>query len=500
VTVRPSLVHLAVVAVVVAACTASEPPSPLPSAAATSSPRPTRTVTVQALGPSGPVAGAQICASEPGGSPRCGTAASDGRIAIDLARGTYALRATPPQGQRLGEGVATVDLSESTSAVVMLPGKATISGTIADTTGRKLRDAEVCAHSATTEQDKCARTGDDGRYVVEVVPGIQKIEVNGPPDGSHLLPQWARGRLSSDEADIIDTRQADVTGVDVVLRPGVVLSGTITDSTDGKIVEAAQVCTYPFALPAGWDCGLTDKRGHYALVREPDQYYVWIIPPGDRGSRLMYERYDHVLESADASAFDLFHDRTLDVALTNGLFLRGRVTTTDGRPVVLAHVCVDTPFPTGRICRLTADDGSYEVATRPERYIVSVEPPDGSDVIAGYYPDVQPDWTKATPVRIGPVDAHLDIRLPTGVRLTGTIRNARAVPVESATINVNDASGPRYFGSTDIHGRYAIALPPGSYTVDVFPPNVPALAVVGQRVDVAGDTGYDVTLPDVPGD
>lgn len=456
-------------------------------------------VAVQALGPNGAVAGAQVCAEEPGGSPNCATSGADGRVGLEVARGAYTLRATPATGQRLGEGVATVDLSQSASAVVTMPGRGHISGTITDVGGHKLRDAQVCAHSLITDEVKCVRTNADGQYSAEITPGFQKIEVTGPPDGTHLLPQWARGRLSSDEADVVDTRAADVSGVDVVLRSGVVLSGTITDS-EGKIVEAAQVCTQPFSMAADWDCGRTDKRGHYALIREPDQYWLWAIPPGDRGSRLMYQRFDHVLEGVQASPFDLYHDRTLDVALTNGLVLRGRVTTSDGQPVVLALVCIDTPFPTGRICRDTASDGSYEVATRPERYVVSVYPPNGSDAVGGYYPNARPDWTKASPVLVGPVDAHLDVVLPTGVVLRGTVRDARGAPVESATINVNDAAGPHYFGSTDDHGRYSVTVPPGSYTVDVFPPHIAALAVIGQRIDMSGDAGYDLVLPDAPAD
>src|SRR5205814_635059 len=127
--------------------------------------------------------------------------------------------------------------------------------------------------------------------------------------------------------------------------------------------------------------------------------------PGDRGSRLMYQRYDRVLEGVSASPFDLRKDSALDVALTDGVVLRGKVTTPEGAPVVLALVCLDTAFPTGRICRATGDDGLYEIAVPAGRYTVDVFPPRTSPSIgilgqavtvaadAGYdvvLPDVSP--------------------------------------------------------------------------------------------------------------
>lgn len=496
---RGSFLRGALAAVLVASCTAPPPAVVTPPSvepAALPVPRAPRPVTVELLGPAGRVADAKVCATRIGGEELCEISGADGKAVVHLTRGTYAVRAIPPAGTRLDEGVTSVDLSEATSVMVTLEGKATIAGTIRDESRAPLADAEVCAHGATAASVKCVRTKAEGSYVVEVRPGVHKIEVTGPP-GSRLLGQWARGRLGSFEADLIDTRGSDVTGVDVTLIRGVVLSGTVTDERDSTPVKEAQVCTYTLAAPLGWDCERTDKEGRYAALREPGTYWIWTIPPGDRGSRLVYQRHDRVAEGVRATPFALTTDRSLDVALGEGTLVRGRVTASDGEPVVLALVCIDTPFPTGRICRETGADGTYEIATRPETYVIAVYPPDGSDVIAGYYPDARPDWTKAEEVAVGRSDLRLDIVLPRGVRFSGTVRDERGAPVEGATINVNDGALPRYFGSTDIRGRYSIVVRPGSYTVDVFPPRISAgLSVVGQRIDLSTDAGYDVALPD----
>lgn len=456
-------------------------------------------VTVKVLGPAGYVADAQVCASRTGGGERCTTSGADGAARLELVAGTYTMRARPPAGTRLFDGLTpTLDLSGGSNVVVVLEGRGKISGTVLDEAHQGVEGARVCAHGVSAVEVRCERSGSGGKYEIEVTAGSHKLEVAGPP-ASRLLGQWGFGRIGSYEADAIDTRVADVSGADFVLVRGVVLSGVVSAARGGRPLEEAQVCTYTLAAPLGWECENTDRNGRYALLREPGSYWVWTIPPDDR-SRLMYQRYDRVLEGLDASPFELRADRELDVALTEGSQLSGRVTASDGKPVVLALVCLDTPFPTGRICRRTSGDGSYSIGTRPEAYVVNVAPLDGSDVVAGFWPDAAPDWTKARAFRIGAADARLDMVLPRGVLLTGTVRDARGIPLEGVTINVNDGAVPRFFGSTDVHGRYSIAvLPDRTYTIDVFSARaVIALSVVGQSLTVTrGDVGYDVVLPDV---
>lgn len=479
------------------ACSAPpQPPQVFESA--TPTPPVSRPVTVLVVGHDGRTVGdATVCATRPAGAERCAKSGGDGRATIELIAGTYAVHAVPPAGARLAEGVVTVELGEDLAVVVTLEGRSTIEGAVRDPEGRPIRNAEVCAHAATSSDVECAHTGADGAYRVETPPGIHKLEFIGPPDGSRSLPQWARGRIGSSEADVIDTRSHDVKGVDVVLARGVVLSGTVTAARGGAPVKEAQVCTFTLAAPLGWECELTDKFGRYAALREPGRYWVWVIPSPARGTRLVPQRYDRVHVGVDASPFVLFEDRRLDVGLTEGTLVSGKVTAGDGAPVVLGFVCIDTPFPTGRICRETGDDGSYEIATRPETYVLNVLPATDSDVVGGYCCDAYPDWTVADRVRIGVADARVDMVLPRGVRLVGTVRDARGAPVEGATVNVNDRARPRFFASTDIHGRYSVAVLPGTYTVDVFAPRVGELQSVGGQTIVIGvETGYDVVLPD----
>src|SRR5207244_4404383 len=149
-----------------------------------------RAVTLRVVGPTGPVADAKLCAAKVGGDERCGTSGADGRTVVEVVPGTYAIRATPPTGRRLADGVTIVDLSESTTAVVTVQGRATISGAIRDAGGKAVGGARACAHTAGSGDVTCARSAPNGTYTIETRPGIQKVEVEGPPDGSRLLGQW----------------------------------------------------------------------------------------------------------------------------------------------------------------------------------------------------------------------------------------------------------------------------------------------------------------------
>lgn len=488
---------LPLAALLLAACT-TPPPA---TEQAPASPAPTeapreRDVSVQVLGPAGRVAGATVCASRPRREEVCARSGDDGVARLGLLPGTYSVRATAAE-RRLASAVVTADLAVDSAVTVLMEGRALISGIVRDDRGRAVAGADVCAHPASEGRLECEHSGSDGKFTVEVIPGVYKLELHGPDDGSRLITQWAFGRVGSFEADPLDVRRGDLSGLEVSLIRGVVLSGVVTAVRDGSVVKDAQVCTLTFAAPLPWDCERTDDKGRYAALREPGTYWVWTIPPGERGSRLIAQRYDRALTGFEASAFPLSEDRRLDVALGEGTILRGRVSDSLGKPLVLAFVCVDTPFPTGRICRSTGDDGSYEIATRPETYVINVVPPDESAAIGGYWSGKR-DWTEADRFRIGTRDLVLDIVLPLGVRLTGQVRTPVGQPVEGATVNVNDPRGVRVAASTDIHGRYSVALPPGEYTLDVFAPRVVELrSVVGQDVVVQGDIRYDVILPPV---
>jgi hypothetical protein len=307
------------------------------------------------------------------------------------------------------------------------------------------------------------------------------------------VPQWARGQTFEDDGEILDGRAADVPDVDFALTAGVVLRGTVR--VGGATIEDAQLCTKTLAAPVGWQCERTDKRGAYAALRPPGEYWVWALPP-DR-VRAIGLWYDRVLEGFDATPFDLDADATLDMSLPNGPQIRGHVRNEAGEPVPDVYVCVDTPFTTGRICRPSGADGAYAVTTRPATYIVNVIPPAGSGYIAEYWSHKH-NWTDADAVRLGTGDTQVDLVLRRGVIVKGTIKDKRGIPAVGATINFGDPRTVEAAAATDDTGAFEIVVPSGKYHVDVFPPRFPG-NLVGREmeIDATGAVEIDIVLDDI---
>jgi len=340
----------------------------------------------------------------------------------------------------------------------------------------------------------CVRSVADGKFSIEVRSDVYKLDVTGPPGGK-LIAQWARGRVSSGAADVVDARSADVDGIAVTMIKGVLLAGVVRGPSGA--IEDAQVCTRPLATPLPWDCVRTKKDGSYLALMEAGRYYMWTVPPDN--VRLVAQWYDHVLEGVDTTDINVDRDRQIDVTLDPGPQLRGKVTTTDGAPVWGALVCVDTRFPTGRICRPTSGDGSYAVTTRPATYTVQVLAPSRSDLISEFWLGKR-TWVDANDVTLGNTDRTLDLTLRKGQRVSGVIRDTRGIPLEGATINFNDDAGPLIGADTDISGTYSLVVPPGTYQVEVFAPfrgeRGDLLSQPPRELVVSGYVHYDVVLED----
>ena len=487
---RSDRLYASLLAAVVIACAPTTAPQIATLAPVSPVTRTLRVLVTSAIGGQ-PVGGALVCAATARGADICATAAADGTARLRAAAGTYFVRVSGPPEQRWRSTSRVTDLSRGDAALwVEITPLHRISGRVRDEAGANVTGAEACAHPASDEPAVCARSGADGAYAIDVKAGIYRVEVSGPP-GGRLVAQWARGRVFLEEADVLDARAKDVPDVDVTLARGVVLRGTVTFA--GKVVEDAQVCIRTLAAPLPWDCERTDKNGRYAALREPGTYYVWTVPPGN--IRAVPQWYAGALTGVGSTELRLSGDRTVDVDLTGGPQVSGVVRTERGDPVTGALVCIDTAFTTGRICRESDGNGHYTITTRPETYIISVYPPKGSGLLAGYWNDKR-TWTDADEVVVTG-DVRLDLTVAQGIPVTGTVEDARGVPVAGATINFLD--GQRYAAAstdTDAAGRFEVAVRPGRFTVEVFPTFVGGYIERVLTVDVQGAQDVQVTLDD----
>src|SRR5437588_5495202 len=239
--IRKRAVKWLAAALLASACS-GPPPVVLPSIGAPAQAK----LTVIAAGSNGPVSGLRICASALSGTQSCAPTGPDGIATFSLARATYQIRSeTPPSQRRVGELVGA-DLTRGDASVRLeFEQIRRITGTITDPDHKPVPLAPVCANPLSLAAAVCEKSKADGTYAVDVTPGLYKMSFDGGP-GLKLLSQWAYGRVGSGEADVIDVRTADAAGIDVILRRGVSLQGTITN-TGGQPVKKAQVCTDRFS-------------------------------------------------------------------------------------------------------------------------------------------------------------------------------------------------------------------------------------------------------------
>ena len=486
---------LALVGALVVACQAGSPPTAVTPSGSVGATRSLAVVVTATAG--APVVGADVCAfTVAGAQERCGETSAAGTARLGLRPGAYQVIVTPRAPTRLAVGRTWADvLDADATSVVQLDPHSKINGVIKGENGAAVIDAEVCAHPpSVSASPTCARSAGEGKFSIDVRSDVYKLDVTGPPGGK-LLPQWASGRLSSGDADMVDVRSADVGGIAVTMIKGVLLTGVIR-GPDGP-VEEAQICVRTLAAPLPWDCERSKKNGSYLVLVEPGRYYMWTVPPDH--TRLLAQWYPGVLEGVNTTDINMDHDRQIDVDLDPGPQLRGKVTLADGTPVSGAYVCVDTPFPTGRICRPSSGDGSYAVTTRPQTYTVQVLAPINSDLISEYWLGKR-TWVDANDVSLGNADRTLDITMRKGIRVTGVIRDTRGVALEGATLNFNDDLGPFAATDTDISGTYSLVVPPGTYQVEVFAPfrgeRGDLLSQPARELVVKDFVRYDVVLED----
>jgi sRNA-binding regulator protein Hfq len=484
--IRKAAVKWLILAVVAAACSA--PPAVVPSASPV-----THRLQVVAGGSDGPVAGLRVCAVTLSGAQSCAPTGPDGIAGFALAPGAYQVRSEVPASQRRVGELVGADLTTGDASVRLEFEKIRrISGTITDPDKKAVPLAPVCANPLSLAATVCEKSKADGTYAVDVTPGLYKMSFDGGP-GLRLLSQWAYGRVTSGEADVIDVRAADAPGVDVTLRQGVTLQGNVT-ATDGHPVKKAQVCMHRFSASLPWECERTDDHGHYVALREPDTYWVWMIPPDD--DPLLMQWFDGAFVGVGATPVDLSRDRVIDQVLSSGPSIVGHVVDPNGTPVFHAFVCADTPFPTGRICRPTDASGAYRVTTRPETYTVQILPPDGSDLLPQYVGGGR-TWLDANTITVRTQNVTVDVTLQRGFVLKGVVRSQTGVPLEGAPVNVSDDQGIRAATYTDETGAYSLAVPAGRYTIDFFAPfPSQVVSIEGRPLTVDRSMTMDVTLAD----
>ena len=260
------------------------------------------------------------------------------------------------------------------------------------------------------------------------------------------------------------------------------LSGFVRDSGGGPVVAGdLDFFDSTTGVKLNTPGDNTDGFGFYNVCVLQGIYDVTFAPPP--GTRLLGKRFNGI----DLRSGGML----LDVVLGTGLVLSGRVTdVTVGTPVVGVDVDVDR-VNGNRI--FTPDDktnlaGDYRVVVPAGLYRVRFDPPPG-----GRLRGIQIDSVSIAG------DTIVDMTLPQGVLLSGRVRDALGVDLQSVEVDLRDANkGTKIFVSnneTDVGGNYSVAVPTGLFRLRFIPPlGSPFVAAAIDSFAIAGDARQDMIL------
>jgi len=313
-----------------------------------------------------------------------------------------------------------------------------------------------------------------GFYTVCVLPNVYEVAY-APPPGTRLLGvRFPAIDLTGDAGLVLD----------VDLAEGMITTGTVLDAAglpvadvdlDVDRVEGGRLYT------PGDNTALD---GTYHVVVPAGFHRFRFEPP--RGSRL---------RGAEIDSVDVTSDAVLDVVLTEGLLLTGRLTDVAGQPAFDVDVDLRDAVTGEKVYLANAAtdvNGDYTVAAPPGTFLLRYAPPRTSRLVA---------------VDAGVVDLAADMVrdqvLATGHLVTVTILGTGDLPLQGSDLDVKDAAtGAKLFtphDRADAGGRTVAALPTGLYDLIVdAPPGANYAGAFLPGVAISADTDLVVRLAGAP--
>ena len=389
----------------------------------------------------------------------------DGVYRIAVGRGVYYLHAEPIRlpgatSDLVPRDIPDLRVTDDQTLNLVLDRGVFLFGRVTDRAGHPLPEVNVSA-SSNRGYGGGTQTDLDGKYRLALRPDVYFIHANPRPNTAYV-PQ---------RAEQVEVKAAKT--LDFILDEGIVLSGRVT-GPDGDPVSEAQVRAGDRDKSDGEEgFATTGRDGTYRMPLPAGVYDIVAEPPDGSG-----------LLRATASSVDLTAPRTIDLRLTKGLTLSGRVTGPDGQGLFDARINVFKPQTGEWYGTQTRRDGTYTLALPSGTYALRAEPPQGSNLVTKEMKEFEFKESR-----------KLDIAFDRGVTLSGKVTDPDGVPVSDAGINASAASGQYFWAGSRPDGTYTLALPPGTYALDIYPRlGSDLISQRIERVEVSKDQIRDIRL------
>lgn len=371
---------------------------------------------------------------------------STGEYEFFLNPGTYDLRFDPPVGAPyMGKELESVVVMATVIRHVTLASGVAITGVVRGPGAVPVTDVDIDvlpAGSSSKIYISHDTTAANGSFSIVVAPGAYDLLFE-PGVTTSLVPSKDLGIVVA----------ASPVSHDKSLAAGVTLSGNVEDPS-GNPVARANVdlinATTLVSVPLVGDDA--DALGNFTVVVAPGIYNMRVREPGSLG----YDVYEKL-------ALNIATATIQNANMTFGLRAEGLVRGNGNLPVEGVKIDVFDSATGQKIPQsdpLTDSGGNYRV-----------------DIPAGTLDFVflaPPGSGRASFRQNGVVvadDLTIDLTLPTGVTVSGTVTNNVGAPVANADFDFENpltgADIPTWNDNTDALGNYSVIIPSGNYDITV---------------------------------
>jgi hypothetical protein len=225
----------------------------------------------------------------------------------------------------------------------------------------------------------CAQTGSDGEYIISrVPPGAYGVFFAVPIANVGELDyaaQYYGGGSHRDEGREVTVVSGQTTGeVDAAMLRGGHITGVVTDTVTGAVIEGLSVCTSgleekePTLMVR---CGASNSHGEYAITAlASGEYTVEFHAPLESALNYLPQFYGEQPVSPDGGKVSVTAGETtsgIDAAMQPGGIIMGTVTAAaTGTVIAGVEVCVVAIGNGAKLrCVNTNADGEYVVAQLP---------------------------------------------------------------------------------------------------------------------------------------
>ncbi len=306
-----------------------------------------------------------------------------------------------------------------------------------DSPGRQPEPRDLIAAGERAAAERPPSTGTDGRFELEVAPGVGSLSVA------------ARGFQPFRMAGVEVPAGGETGGLEVVLAAGARLEGRVSDPR-GEPAIGASVQVFDPAGPSPDALGSARSGGDGSFAIDG-------LPAGALAVAASHDRYLKVVREVDVGP----EGATVELSFAGGFEVAGRVSDRTAAPLEGAHLILNEHQGLGAFRTDSSADGEFAFRDVP---------PGTYYLFAGLHGYYHPRPEGPIEVRDTAV-AGLAVELTSGARLEGRILGLEIGELSRVVITASGDGRTRH-GQVDFEGRYTISgLAPGDWRVTAVIPD-----------------------------